>query len=45
MLPTDAKLINRAREIMVRLAKRYGVVLRQSYARVGKKFTGDYLIC
>jgi len=36
MFPTDAKLINRAREIMVRLAKRHGVVLRQSYARVGK---------
>lgn len=36
MFPTDAKLINRAREILVRLAKRHGVVLRQSYARVGK---------
>ena len=36
MFPTDAKLINRAREIMVRLAKRHGVVLRQSYTRVGK---------
>jgi IS5 family transposase len=36
MFPTDAKLINRAREIMVRLAKRHGIVLRQSYARVGK---------
>ena len=36
MFPTDAKLINRAREIMVRLAKRHGVVLRQSYRRVGK---------
>src|ERR1700674_6066215 len=36
MFPTDAKLMNRAREIMVRLAKRHGVVLRQSYARVGK---------
>ena len=35
MFPTDAKLINRAREVMVRLAKRHGVVLRQSYARVG----------
>jgi IS5 family transposase len=36
MFPTDAKLINRAREILVRLAKRHGVVLRQSYRRVGK---------
>ena len=36
MFPTDAKLINRAREILVRLAKRHGIVLRQSYARVGK---------
>jgi IS5 family transposase len=36
MFPTDAKLMNRAREILVRLAKRCGVELRQSYARVGK---------
>jgi transposase, IS5 family len=35
--PTDAKLVNRAREILVRLAKRHGVVLRQSYTRVGKQ--------
>ena len=34
--PTDAKLLNRAREKLVKLAKRTGVVLRQSYARVGK---------
>jgi len=34
--PTDAKLLNRARERPVRLAKEYGVALRQSYARVGK---------
>jgi hypothetical protein len=34
--PTDAKLLNRAREKLVRLAQRHGVVLRQSYARVGK---------
>jgi transposase, IS5 family len=34
--PTDAKLLNRAREKLVRLAKRHGVDLRQSYARVGK---------
>jgi hypothetical protein len=34
--PTDAKLLNRAREKLVRLAQRHGVVLRQSYAKVGK---------
>src|SRR5947207_1416625 len=34
--PTDAKLLNRAREKLVRLAKLRGVDLRQSYARVGK---------
>jgi IS5 family transposase len=34
--PTDAKLMHRARERLVRLAKKHGVVLRQSYARVGK---------
>ena len=34
--PTDAKLLNRARERLVRLAKKMGVTLRQSYARVGK---------
>src|SRR6267378_6935138 len=36
MFPTDAKLINRARERLVRLAKKLGVSLRQSYRRVGK---------
>ena len=36
MFPTDAKLINRARERLVRLAAHAGVELRQSYARVGK---------
>lgn len=34
--PTDAKLMNRAREKLVKLAKKTGVVLRQSYTRVGK---------
>jgi IS5 family transposase len=34
--PTDAKLLNRAREKLVKLAKKQGVELRQSYARVGK---------
>jgi IS5 family transposase len=36
MFPTDARLLNRAREILVRLAKRQGLALRQSYVRVGK---------
>jgi transposase, IS5 family len=36
MFPTDARLLNRAHEILVRLAKRQGLALRQSYARVGK---------
>jgi IS5 family transposase len=36
MFPTDAKLVNRARERLVRQAKQCGVTLRQSYARVGK---------
>src|ERR1700747_2020441 len=36
MFPTDARLLNRAREILVRLAKKHGVKLRQSYTRVGK---------
>ena len=34
--PTDAKLMHRARERLVRLAKKTGVELRQSYERVGK---------
>jgi len=36
MFPTDARLINRARERLVRLANKLGVRLRQSYRRVGK---------
>ena len=36
MFPTHAKLSNRARERLVRLAAHVGVELRQSYARVGK---------
>jgi IS5 family transposase len=36
MFPTDARLLNRAREILVRLARKHDVALRQSYARVGK---------
>jgi transposase, IS5 family len=34
--PTDAKLMHRARERLVWLAKKHGVGLRQSYARIGK---------
>lgn len=36
MFPTDARLLHRARERLVRLAKAKGVQLRQSYTRVGK---------
>ena len=36
MFPTDAKLIHRALEWLVRLAKKRGVDLRQSYRRVAK---------
>ena len=36
MFPTDARLMHRARERLVRLAKAHGVKLRQSYERVGK---------
>ena len=34
--PTDARLLHRARERLVRLAQRHGITLRQSYVRVGK---------
>ena len=36
MFPTDARLLNRARETLIRLAKWHGLELRQSYAQVGK---------
>ncbi|MFA1624968.1 IS5 family transposase, partial [Rhizobium mongolense] len=36
MFPTDAKLIHRARERLVRLAKKMGLDLRQTYVRLGK---------
>jgi len=42
MFPTDAKLLNRAREHLVRLAHGKGVKLRQSYARVGKRALISY---
>jgi IS5 family transposase len=34
--PTEAKLLARARQHLVRQAKRHGVALRQSYERIGK---------
>ena len=34
--PTDARLYHKARRILVRLAKRDGIELRQSYERLGK---------
>jgi IS5 family transposase len=34
--PTDAKLLNRAREMLVKVAKKHGLKLRQGYHRVGK---------
>jgi IS5 family transposase len=34
--PTDARLYDRGRRILVRLAKRHGVELRQTYTRTGK---------
>jgi IS5 family transposase len=37
--PTDARLMHRALEKLVALAKREGVVLRQSYLRVAKRAT------
>ncbi len=36
MFPTDARLMHRARERLVRLAKSLGINLRQTYERVGK---------
>ena len=36
MFPTDAKLLHRAREKLVALARKTGLDLRQSYTRVGK---------
>jgi hypothetical protein len=42
MFPTDARLLNRAREILVRLAKKHGVKLRQSYPRIFGAFFIDH---
>jgi len=44
--PSDARLYHRGREILVRLAATHGLVLRQSYARLGKRVlrkAGAYL--
>lgn len=35
--PTDAKLLNRCREHLVKLTQKQGIGLRQSYARLGKR--------
>jgi IS5 family transposase len=35
--PTDARLYHKARRILVRLAKRAGIELRQSFERLGKR--------
>jgi IS5 family transposase len=35
--PTDARLYHKARRILVRLAKRQGIELRQSFERLGKR--------
>ena len=35
--PTDSKLLHRGIEVLVRLARRHGVALRQSYLRVAKR--------
>jgi IS5 family transposase len=34
--PTDSKLLVRARQQLVKMAKEQGIRLRQSYARVGR---------
>jgi IS5 family transposase len=40
--PTDAKLINKAREKLVQLASERGIKIRQSYKRVGKGLVHQY---
>ncbi len=35
--PTDARLYNHAREILVRLSRKAGISLRQSYSRIGPR--------
>ncbi len=36
--PTDSKLLNKARENMVKLSKEHGIKLRQNYNRVGPQY-------
>lgn len=36
MFPTDARLLDRSRTRLVKLAKKHGMALRQTYVRVGK---------
>ncbi len=43
--PTDAKLMDVARRRLVKLAKRHGIPLRQSYARLGKRALIKYQRC
>lgn len=40
--PTDAKLLNKAREKLVKMAKERNLNLRQSYQRVGKSLVHQY---
>ncbi len=40
--PTDARLLNRARETLVRMAKREGISLRQTYEKEGKYLLVKY---
>jgi len=40
--PTDAKLLNKAREKLVKAANKRGITLRQSYKRVGKDLVFRY---
>lgn len=40
--PTDAKLLNKSRERLVKVAKESGVDLRQNYSRVGKSALAQY---
>ena len=36
--PTDSKLLNKARENLVKLSKEHGIKLRQNYNRVGSQY-------
>ena len=40
--PTDARLLNKAREVVVRAAERSGMVLNQTYKRIGKRLLIRY---